>query len=187
MNIGAQRTVLVLNVGRRYGRTPALAASTFRPCISSRDVLGPAREHVAEPVNGREHQTCFSHATPSPLFVNMQSATDPNLSWVHVVGPFSDNQLTLTLFDLYYRLYILEFRNRPELSGRDRLVDVLDADLSARKQTGRKGECSATRRIMDRRRCTLRVSLAHIAVSALERKRPHRLSEVTLSIVQKQK
>jgi hypothetical protein len=75
------------------------------------------------------------------MFVSMQATDGSNLGWQLLSGPFSPDQVKLTLIDLfdwsvrnwrdfrYYRVKIREFQDRPELIGREGLVDVLDVDV----------------------------------------------------------
>jgi len=77
----------------------------------------------------------------SEILVNMQSADAPNLVWEKFSGPFTAQQIKLSLIDLfdwsvmdrrdfrYYKVKIQEFQDRPELIGREGLVDVYEADV----------------------------------------------------------
>ena len=75
------------------------------------------------------------------MYAQTNSLDALSLNWEHLSGPFSANQVNLSLIDFfdwnvhhwrdfrYYRVRIHGFENKPELVGRDGLIDVLDADV----------------------------------------------------------
>lgn len=114
----------------------------FRGLVSRR--LEPLAESSgSEEVFGTSYRVVPSLTTGliPTMFVNMQSADAPNRSWEYLTGPFSKDQVTLTLIDLfdwnvrgyrdfrYYRVKICDFKDRQEMVGQEGLVEVLDVDV----------------------------------------------------------
>ena len=75
------------------------------------------------------------------MLVNIQPRDSPHVVWESLSGPFSRDQIKLTLIDFfdwnlrswrdfrYFKVKILEFQARPEVVGREGLVEVADVDV----------------------------------------------------------
>lgn len=120
-----------------------ILAPLFRGLVTRR--LEPLAElpKPGQPLFGSTFQIVPGMDTEqiSTMFVNMQSADNPDNSWEVVAGPFSRDQIKLTLIDFfdwsvhtwrdfrYYKVKILHLQGRPELVGREGLVEVSEADV----------------------------------------------------------